>query len=233
MIERRTIGIDRELRLAWLDAAAARAAAGDSIQDARAHLNQLLQGVLGGTKHSGNRGKTVTVLLRIWVNVPDGCEHHRTRAVGLLGSVDTEERLALHWAMAMATYPFFRDTVHVIGRLLDLQGDAERGPVVKRMVENWGDRPTVSRACRAVWGSVVNWGVLVEAGKRGRYKRRTPLRVSPEVAGLLVGAAGTGVSSGSQNALFPFDVRREVPRTPVEHGVSVALRGPVSPSVSR
>lgn len=189
MTERRVIGFDRELRLAWLDAVASRAAAGDTPETVRPWLDEHLADVLGGKGRSGNRGKTVTVLTRIWVNVPPRCVPLRSKAVGLLAAGDATDRLALHWAMASAVYPFFADVVAVMGRLLDLQGEVERQAVIRRVVETWGDRPAVSRGCRAVWHSVKGWGVLQEGRKRGLYTQRSGLpRASPAVQGVLFDA---------------------------------------------
>lgn len=189
MSERRVIGFDRELRLEWLDAVASRAVAGDTPEVVRPWLDEHLADVLGGKGRSGNRGKTVTVLTRIWVNVPSRCVPLRNRAIGMLSTGDASDRLALHWAMASAVYPFFTDVVTVMGRLLALQGDVERQAVIRRVLETWGDRPAVSRGCRAVWHSVKGWGVLDEASKRGLYTRRSGLpKPSPAVQGVLFDA---------------------------------------------
>jgi hypothetical protein len=177
MSERRFIGFDRELRLDWLEAVAARAAAGDSPFQIRPWLDEYLSDVLGGKGRSGNRGKTVTVLTRIWVNVPPHCRPLRSSALQILAAGDASDRLALHWAMACAVYPFFAEVAVVMGRLLALQGEVERAAVIRRIVEAWGDRPAVSRGCRAVWTSVVGWGVLSDGSKRGRYTARFPARL--------------------------------------------------------
>lgn len=213
MSERRVIGFDRELRLEWLDAVASRAAVWDTPERTRLWLNDHLADALGGKGRSGNRGKTVTVLTRIWVNVPSRCVPLRNRALGLLTAGAASDRLALHWAMASAVYPFFAEVVTVVGRLLALQGEVERQAVIRRVVETWGDRPAVSRGCRAVWTSVKGWGVLDEGSKRGLYTRRSaPLRPSPAVQGLLFDALT--INAGRPQAplrdatlhpsLFPF-----------------------------
>jgi len=207
MSERRVIGFDRELRLEWLDAVASRAAAGDAPEVVRPWLDEHLADVLGGKGRSGNRGKTVTVLTRIWVNVPLRCVPLRNRALGMLSAGDASDRLALHWAMASAVYPFFAEVVTVMGRLLALQGEVERQAVIRRVVETWGDRPAVSRGCRAVWHSVKGWGVLDEGSRRGLYTRRSGLpKPSPAVLGLLFDAL-TGNAERPQaparDAVFP------------------------------
>ena len=65
------VGFDRKIRLSWLDATADWLSQGLSVADIRTRLGRLLDGeVAGGGTHSA-RGKTITVLLHIWVLVPD------------------------------------------------------------------------------------------------------------------------------------------------------------------
>ncbi len=187
MTNRRVIGFDRELRAEWLDAVAAKVVDGGSQRDVREWLDTFLADQLGGNGGGGNRGKTITVLSRIWSNVPKPCREIRDRALELIQHVDSEERLAIHWAMATAVYPFFGDVTVAVGRLLVLQGDVERHAVLKRMSEAWGDRPAVSRASRAIWSSLAQWGVMRETDRRGRYghhERKHP--ASMEVTRLLI-----------------------------------------------
>jgi len=169
MTQRRVIGFDRELNIEWLDAVAARVAAGDSPESARAWLDAHLSDLLGGVGRGGHRGKTITVLSRIWSSVPANRVAIRNRALALLSSGDMADRLGIHWAMSMTAYPFFAEVMGVVGRRLALQGEVDRQAVVRRMVELWGDRPAVSRGSRAVWTSVIGWGVLRESERRGRY----------------------------------------------------------------
>lgn len=224
MTQRRVIGFDRELRLAWLDAVASRAAAGEPPERVRAWLDDHLADLLGGTGKGGHRGKTVTVLTRIWANVPSECVELRDRAVKLLNAGNATDRLGLHWSMAMAVYPFFAEVVGVTGRLLVLQGEVDRQAVVRRMLESWGDRPAVSRGSRAVWTSIIGWGVLTEAARRGRYTRMdSPLNVSHDVRSVLADALALSSNltpAGSLNieppALFPFgrsDCTHYMPRS--------------------
>ena len=67
----KTVGFDRELKLKWLDATADLLLEGLTGKDILARLNAILDGELsdGGTR--GAKGKTITVLLHIWVKVPD------------------------------------------------------------------------------------------------------------------------------------------------------------------
>lgn len=230
MSQRRVIGFDRELKLEWLDAVASRAAAGEPPERVRVWLDDHLSDLLGGTGKGGHRGKTVTVLTRIWSNVPRECVEVRDRAVKLLNGGDATDRLGLHWSMAMAVYPFFAEVVGVIGRLLVLQGEVDRQAVVRRMLESWGDRPAVSRGCRAVWTSIIGWGVLAEGARRGRYTRLpSRLTVSREVGTVLADALAISGNLTRQSspdtelpALFPF-CRTERSQHALTSGASVVV----------
>ncbi len=69
--ERRTIGLDRPLRLEWLDAVAGQLAGGATPKEARDYAWGLLEGVLAGNTPQSARGKTLTVLSRVWLTPPD------------------------------------------------------------------------------------------------------------------------------------------------------------------
>ena len=232
MSQRRVIGFDRELKLEWLDAVASRAAAGEP--PVRVWLDDHLSDLLGGTGKGGHRGKTVTVLTRIWANVPSECVEVRDRAVKLLNGGDATDRLGLHWSMAIAVYPFFAEVVGVIGRLLVLQGEVDRQAVVRRMLESWGDRPAVSRGSRAVWTSIIGWGVLAEGARRGRYTRlASRLTVSREVGAVMVDALALSGNLTRQSlpdadlpALFPFCRSDRSQHVPTSGASVVVTSGP-------
>jgi hypothetical protein len=174
---------------------------------------EALNGQLPGSGHNSARGKTVTVLKRVWSTVPANVLPLRDRALRLLPEGEEDDRLALHWAMLLATHPFFAHTVGNVGRLLALQGSFERSHVLRRLKDKWGDRPTIPKAVRRLLPSLVSWRVLENRGSEFSTKR-APRRLSPEHAALLLEAAV--LASPDQTAsmtalatspmLFPFDV---------------------------
>ena len=106
-VARTTIGFDRTIDLEWLDAAAGYLAAGATELDTRRLLWCMLDGLVGGNAVNSARGKTLTVLMRIWVTVPQAAILLRNSALEPFPSAMRDERLALHWAMTVACYPFF------------------------------------------------------------------------------------------------------------------------------
>jgi hypothetical protein len=212
---RTTIGFDRRIDVEWLDAAAGRVAAGDSPADVREFLWGLLDGVVGGDTVHSARGKTLTILMRIWVTVPPVAEPLRAAAIKRIRLASSEERLPMHWAMSVACYPFFAEVAVHIGKLLALNGHANLAQIVRRMTETWGDRSTLPRAVQRVLRSMVQWGALREGGKRGIFvppARRIVLSECPAelvVQAILVShGRGMGlIQATSHSALFPFEVR--------------------------
>jgi hypothetical protein len=213
--ERTTIGFDRRIDVEWLDAAAGRVAAGHSPADVRDFLWGLLQGVVGGDTVHSARGKTLTVLMRIWVTVPPSAERLRATAVNRICSASSGERLAMHWAMSVACYPFFAEVAAHVGKLLALNGYANLSQIVRRLTERWGDRSTLPRAVQRVLRSMVQWGALREGEKKGIFLPPARLiTLSEGSAEFLVQAVLVSHGSGmrlaqatSHSALFPFDVR--------------------------
>jgi len=95
-----------------------------------------------------------------------------------LSSINKKERLAVHWGMVMATYPFWCDVASETGRLLRLQDQVTAGQVRRRLVESYGDREVVARATRNIMRSFVEWGCLEEKQEKGNYGSGTPTHVS-------------------------------------------------------
>ncbi|MCP4662282.1 MAG: hypothetical protein GY856_43325 [bacterium] len=176
--KRRTIGFDRKIQLNWLDATVDWAAQGLSVADIRTRLEQLLEGKVAGVGPHSARGKTITVLLHIWVLVPDSLAPLRDDGLAQLRARSGRDRLPLHWGMCVATYPFFRDVAATTGRLLALQGTVARSQVIRRMTETWGERSTLIRAVQRVVRSFVEWGVLVETAERGIFSAASKITLA-------------------------------------------------------
>lgn len=215
----RKIGFDRKLDLEWLDAAAGRLAAGDAPMAARHQVWNRLEGILSGDASNSARGKTMTVLTQIWMTAPTH-QPLRDAALAIFGQVSPDERLALHWAMTLAAYPFFLDVAAQTGKLLRLNGDCTFAQIHRRMMERWGERSTLSRAVQRVLRSMVAWGALREGATPGQYqplpKRIPVLEATAEIVleGLLRAEGGSLALNAvaTHPALFPFDLHLDLPR---------------------
>ena len=178
--KRRTIGFDRKIQLNWLDATADWAAQGISVADIRTRLEQLLEGKVAGGGPRSARDKTMTVLLHIWVLVPESLVPLRDDGLARLRIRSGRDSLPFHWGMCVATYPFFRDVAATTGRLLALQGSAALSQITRRIAETWGERNTVTRTVRQIIRTFVLWDVLGETKERGVYSAGRQIEIAGE-----------------------------------------------------
>ncbi|GIW96110.1 MAG: hypothetical protein KatS3mg110_4151 [Pirellulaceae bacterium] len=114
----------------------------------------------------GNREKVITILMKIWVRPPRELRPLQHDGLELLLYLPREYHIAVHWGMTMAVYPFWWSVAAHVGRLLRLQGAVTPKQVHRRLMEQYGERPTVKDAVRRVLRAMVDWGVL-DDGKAG------------------------------------------------------------------
>ncbi len=225
-MEHKLVGFDRKIHLSWLDATADWASQGLPAADIRKRLDRLLDGQVAGIGSHSARGKTMTVLMHLWVLVPDTVVPLRDDGLLLLRASVERDRLPLHWGMCLAGYPFFRDVASTTGRLLSLQGSAALSQIVRRMTESWGTRSTVTRAVQRVVRSFVAWGVVVETEERGIIAPAPKIAVHNAAVGawLLEAGIADGASRAyplhglaGSSSFYPFDLRlaaRDLVRRP-------------------
>jgi hypothetical protein len=192
------VGIDRRVRLEWLDAVAERVALGDDPVAIRRFGHDLLRGEFPGDVA---RGKTLKVLLHFWVHVPASAQALRDEAIGLWRNADDESRRALHWGLGVATYPYWADAAAVTGRLLALGETVAFEQIHRRLAERWGQRPLIFRTARHVIRTWVDWNVLYDTRNRGIYLRVGKRRVHGAIARWLIHAAL--VQAGNVAIAFP------------------------------
>ena len=133
-----SIGFDRDIKLEWLDAVATQVAAGRSTRDVRASIHQMLGGVSASGKPTAALAKTTTVLLHIWSQVQHAAVPLRDRIAAVIPDLSPSERLAAHWSLCLATYPFFLDVAANVGRLVSLQGEVSLASLRRRLAERLG-----------------------------------------------------------------------------------------------
>lgn len=169
------IGIDRLVRLNWLEKVASLALAGNDVKETK----RILQDMLKESFHSertdvrGSIDKTITILLKVWANPPDILESLRSEGLGLLTHLPKRDHIIVHWGMIMAVYPFWSSVAIQVGRLLRLQGTVSAAHVQRRVREQYGERETVSRRTRYLLRSYLDWGVLQETEVKGIYSAGT------------------------------------------------------------
>jgi hypothetical protein len=173
------IGVDRLVRLAWLEKVSSLVLAGNDSKNIKTILQNDFVGSFRSVKTDvrGSLDKTITILLKVWLTAPIEIELLRIEGLELLKRVPRHDHLAIHWGMVMAVYPFWSGVAVQVGRLLRLQNSAASVHVQRRIREQYGERETVSRRTRYILRSYLDWGVLQETGTKGIYTSGKTLAV--------------------------------------------------------
>lgn len=159
------IGLDRFVRLEWLERTAYLVLAGNKVPTIKAVLQEELQGAFRSKdiKIRGSLDKTITILMKVWVRPPNDLHSLNQEGLKLLSHLPREDQVAVHWGMIMTVYPFWGAVATQVGRLLRLQRMVSHTQIRRRIMEQYGQRPTVKDSVRRVLRSMVDWRVLQDA----------------------------------------------------------------------
>ena len=165
------VGFSQRIRLEWFEQTVNLILAGNNRSIISKSLQDLLQDKVsvGSKSNRCNREKVITILLKTWLTVPHELEKLRDDGLEILRGLPRRDRIAVHWGMTQAAYPFWGAVALYAGRLLRLQGTAKASQVQRRVKEQYGERETVSRATQRVLRSFIDWGVLKETREKGVY----------------------------------------------------------------
>lgn len=231
------IGFDRFIAPEWAITALKVRAGLAQIEDLEALLDAAGLGAAARTK-------TRTVLKRLWLEPRIELVDYADRGAAIFKAHPDVPVAAVHWGMAVATYPFFGKVAELIGRLSALQGDCASAEIHRRMSETYGEREGTYRMTNMVIQSQAGWGAVARAEKGKRVSRLAPIVIdNDELTAWLVEAAlrhagkPLAISSlQSQPVLFPFNLTRPLAylvsnsehlamRSEGASNQSVALRG--------
>ena len=152
------IGFDRFVKLDWADYALDLAIQGHSSKDASPKLKAWL-----GTQLYGDVSirKTSDLLRRLWIDQNPENENMIMQALKLAVEINHNERVFLHYGMAMIKFDFFLDTVSIIGKMLKLQEDIRTHEIVDRIQEKYGNSGTVPRAVARLLQTLEDWKLIL------------------------------------------------------------------------
>lgn len=165
---RERVGFDREVKLDWLNEIVEQVSKEKDGKVIKLQMSDYLN-KYGLIKNDTIR-KTILVLRRIWLNVPEEHIQIRDEGIILFHSINENDKIWLHWGMCLLAYPFFKDIAEIIGMLHTLQDEVTMEQIRRRFTERWGSRTTTKRAINRVVRSMVWWGILDKTEKIGVYK---------------------------------------------------------------
>jgi hypothetical protein len=214
------VGVDRIIRLDWLEQTVNIMLAGNDAKHIEAILKESLAAsfpTASATTVRGSLAKTVTILMKTWVRVPVELESLRDQGLELMSKSPSSFHLPIHWGMVSAVYPFWSGVASQVGRLLRLQNNFTAAQVQRRIREHYGERETVTRRTRYVLRSFVAWGVLIETNRKGVYNPGLSLEVTdPNIVVWLIEAFLHSRSNKAvplkdlldNTGLFPFNLTK-------------------------
>lgn len=162
----KVVGISLKTRRDWLDAALDQLIHMNDETKVRQFLDEYVKQELPGKQY---REKSIGIVQRIWICIPQERVDLRNRAIALVPRISTHERIWLHWGMTALAYPFFRDAAEVIGRMLSLQDDLTIAQLHGRMLTSWGDRITTKDAVQRLLNTLMDWEVLCPTNTKGHF----------------------------------------------------------------
>lgn len=152
--------------------------------------------------------KTIGILNRMWF--PDD---QRARELALkaasVATSDEGARTAAYEAVAIGAYPYFRQVVENVGRLLRRQETCSAGEVHRRMFEQHGKRTTIDQATSYAFKTMVSWKMIQRCPDK-RIARAATLDLNRAAKCLLDDAANrsrlsVSALAASDPLLFPFN----------------------------
>ena len=156
-----TIGFDRFVEYDWVEHALHLAYAGETVNQLKSWLNQRIEG-----KESAR--KTANLLTNLWLREYEETARVRNQALSIYPDLVGDERLVLHWGMALTNFSLFRNVSSIMGKLVHLQGYFRKGELTQRLSEIYPNQGTIPRSANRIIQSLENWKVL-SANQDGTY----------------------------------------------------------------
>ena len=161
------IGFNRNIKLDWLDAAAAFCLESDDADDLRKRLRPIIAEEI---KSTPNIRKTIAILLNIWLMSDNDIPELRETARHLFfATVSTSDRVWLHYGLTMIVYPFFREAVTAIGQLSKYEETITTAAVRGKLFAELGELGSIKEAAGRVVFSLRDWSILADAEERNEY----------------------------------------------------------------
>ncbi len=168
------VGFDRYVEKAWMEQAAKLVVDGNNLKDINEKLDEYLLPSINGET---SRRKTKNILTATWAKSLAEESAYKQEAVALFTNANSQERLTIHYAMSIATYPFFMSLSKILGRLFKLQDEVSNTEFYRRVIEGVGDRDSIKRAAARYLQSLIEWG-LIEPSGRASVKPAAKIQVS-------------------------------------------------------
>ncbi len=183
------VGFNRNIKLEWLDSAAAFCLEIDDPKAIRARLELVL-----AQDRSGKDAirKSIDILINIWLKNRENYPGLYQQAATLYQTtMIPTDRLWLHYGLTMLYFPFFRDCAAAIGQLSRYEETITNRIVIDKMIGEMGHLGSLERSAQRVVASLRDWGILTDSGEANAYvpQYRTFTASRPELERWLLSCA--------------------------------------------
>lgn len=158
------VGLSRNLKMTWLNKADELLSENLPEQEYKDRLNEYLSFEI---KSPTNLRKTREILMNLWYYENPETESLRTQARALIEK-DSDNSLAAHWCIILATYPIFVDVSRIIGKLSEFEEEFTLQQLKQKIFDEWGKRATLFHSIDKIIATMKAMGAL-KAEKPGRY----------------------------------------------------------------
>ena len=195
------VGLSRNLKMTWLNKAVELLSENLPEQEYKDRLNEYLSFEI---KSPTNLRKTREILMNLWYYENPETKSLRTQARALIEK-DSDNLLAAHWCIILATYPIFVDVSRIIGKLSEFEEEFTLQQLKQKIFDEWGERATLFHSIDKIIATMKAIGAL-KAEKPGRY---TIVRheVRDDKVNALLASAGMTVEDKEN---FPLQDLREM-----------------------
>ena len=195
--------MDRFVDAEWMELAAAAVRGEMDVDGLHARLIADIPGVQV-------QRKAIGIINRIWFP-QETSARELTATAALMAIAEDAQRIAAFEAVAISAYPYFRQVVENLGRLLRLQGSCTAGEVHRRMFEQHGKRTTIDQATSYCFKTMVSWR-MISRSSDGRIVAAPTMALNAPAKLLLDRAANISRHSvtplqPADPILFPFQLR--------------------------
>jgi hypothetical protein len=161
------IGFNRNIKLDWLEAAAAFCA---ETAEPTAVRERLVPIIGQEIKSQTNIRKAIDILLHIWLKSGEGYPRLYQTALHHFGTTQIPaDRLWLHYGLTLLAYPFFWQAVTAVGQLARYEETITTTAVRHKLYAALGQLGSVEEATSRVIFSLRDWGILQDAPQRNQY----------------------------------------------------------------
>jgi len=170
------IGMDRFVDAEWMGLAASVVRGEMQADGLHARLAADIPGVQV-------QRKTIGIINRMWFPEDQSARDLAATAASI-ATGQNGACAAAYEAVAIGAYPYFRQVLENVGRLLRLQETCSAGEVHRRMFEQHGKRTTIDQATSYAFKTMVSWRMIKRQPDR-RLGHAAPLALTADAKRLL------------------------------------------------